>query len=208
MIYFHFLGRQTGKTTKAIEIFNSDVDNMFIVPNTDIKHKTINKIKNSDSFNKKHEYLLDRRVKTINDNLRSYRCNNLIIDEPLVPNFNFISKDNKSFGHKLNEFIPAVKKDIIIFQSIEDTKLFDDIQISKRIFDLYNFKTDYNPIIKDILETIEEMHHQIVMVDLLSEEVNNNEIISLEEFRLKILNILQTIPFNLGVEIIINKLPE
>lgn len=203
MIYFYFLGRQTGKTTKAIEIFNRDVDNMLMVHNTQTKQHLKDKILREALINPKHNYLLDRKIKSINESLIGYRCNNLIIDEPLDYTFN-ITGFNKQFNDILQSLTFIVQKDVIIFQSIEDPKLFEDIQIAKRIFDLYKINQPTSE--KEITKTIEDIYHKIIMVDLLSEQ--EKEIINLKDFKLKVLNLINKLPFYMNIEIIMNKLPD
>ena len=210
MIYFHFLGRQTGKTTKAIEIFNRDVDNMLIVPNADLKQKIINVIRKDKNFNSKHDYLLDRKVKSMYENIRGYRCNNLIIDEPMETNLDFTGFNN-SFNDKLRELSWAVQKDIIILQSIDNFKLLEYIEITDRIIKIYqitNGKQPTTPTEKDITEIVENIHHQLTMINVLSDDVLENEIISLIEFKKKVFKLIKLLPFHLNIEIITNKLPE
>lgn len=209
MIYFYFLGRQTGKTTKAIEIFNRDVDNMLMVHDSSTKQHLKEKILREALINPKHNYLLDRKIKTINQPVIGYRCKNLIIDEPLDSNLDF---NNNTFLLKLYELDELVEKDIIILQSIEEPKVFEYIQITNRIIEIYKTteKKRYIKEIereKEINKITEEIYHKATMINILSEEIEN-ELDSIDVFKNTIIKILENIPLYKECIIITNKLPE
>lgn len=215
MIYFHFLGRQTGKTTKAIEIFNRDVDNMLMVHDSSTKQHLKDKILREALIDPKHNYLLDRKIKLINESVVGYRCKTLIIDEPLDSNLDFDSesKNTSSFRFLLNNLSRSIKNDVIILQSIENEDLLKYVEITRRVNLIYKLRNSENNLTrkehKELLNNIlEEIYHKATMIDVLSEDETKNELLPLEDFKDKIKKLIKIIPGHDKYEIITNKLPE
>jgi hypothetical protein len=215
MIYFHFLARQTGKTTKVIEIFNRDVDNMLMVHDSSTKQHLKDKILREALIDPKHNYLLDRKIKLINESVVGYRCKTLIIDEPLDSNLDFDSesKNTSSFRFLLHNLSRSIKNDVIILQSIENEDLLKYVEITRRVNLIYKLRNSENNLTrkehKELLNNIlEEVYHQVVMIDVLSEEETKNELLPLEDFKDKIKKLIKIIPGHDKYEIITNKLPE
>lgn len=203
MIYVYSSPRGSGKTTRAIELLNKNVDNVLMLQTLYQVKDVKPKIFESKTFNKKHSHLIDRKIKSFNSNLIGYRINDLIIDDP------YFGFENVDVIDKIRQHNKSVLGNTIILTTFTEEEsryiqLAEKVRInaSDEIGNLIP-KTS-NMVLNIYNKYIEVCYNELILLKMLSLDKDNIIVPPKDEYFKNVLAMIN-IPSDWTIKI--NELP-